>query len=300
MLIKQGLRILAEEPVSGAVTAIHNYQARFDATVEKYESLHRRYFAEMLKEHMEDVLKGYRNDSWLLDNDVKVVFGSENAEASHRGFIPVSAVYRAGLIAMKRAKTEDDQLIIYPQIFLLHLYRVFNSLRSDPEFSDVLTEEVSQKVFDCMVDIEGDLKSGTLGEYNIRTSKLVFRKANPGNIDPAEALKAMMNDPMLDNIFGMVTNTFAQSGMIPKEELEKVSVNDIRNQFANILGTDALRKTFEHMNSAMGSAKTPEEAVQLSMKMMTDEKFMKEFAEAAQPANPGEPTEKQTEGGDEE
>lgn len=295
MLIKQGLKILSEENVSGAVTAIHNYQARFDATVEKFEAVHKRYFAQIFKEHQEAILKGYRTDSWLLENDVRVVFGSENPEASHKGYIPLSAIYGAGLEAMKRAKTEDDQLIIYPQIFLLHMYRVFNSLRSDPEFSDVFTEEVSQKVFDCMVNMEGDLKSGTLGEENIRTNNLVFRKSQAAAIDPAEALKAMMNDPMLDNIFGMVTNTFAQSGMIPKEELEKISVNDIRKQFTNILGTDALKKTFEHMHSTMSSATSPEEAVQLSMKMMTDEKFMKEFAEAAQPSASGESAEEKVE-----
>ena len=284
MMIKQGLKILSEENVPGAVTAIHNYQARLDATIDKYEIMHRKYFAQIFQAHSEAILKGYRNDSWLLENDVRVVFGSENPEASHKGFIPISLIYKAGLEAMKKAKTEDDQLIIYPQIFLLHLYRVFNSLRSDTEFSDIFTDSVGQGVFDCMTDMEADLKSGVLGETNIRTNKLVFRKATAAAMDPTEALKAMMNDPMLDNIFGMVTNTFAQSGMIPKEELEKISVNDIRKQFTNILGTDALKKTFEQMNSTMGSAKTPEEAVQLSMKMMTDEKFMKEFAEAAQPS----------------
>ena len=281
MLIKQGLKILAEENSPGAVTAIHNYHARMDATIEKHELMHKKYFAEVFQTHSEEILKGYKNDSWLTEHDVRIVFGIDNPDASHKGFIPLSAVYNAGLKAVKRATTEDDQLIIYPQIFILHLYRIFNSLSSDEDFSDIFSETARQGVFECMSDLEADLRSGVLGENVIATNKLNFRGGVAANVDPTEALKSMMNDPMLDNIFGMVTNTFAQSGMIPKEELAKISVNDIRKQFNNILGTDALKKTFDHMSQNMGSAKSPEEAIQMSMKMMTDEKFMKEFATAA-------------------
>jgi len=281
MLIRQSLRIIAEESVVNAVSAIHNYQARMDATIDKYEILHKNYFAAVFRAHSEQILKGYKHDSWLTENDVRVVFGSENPEASHKGYIPISDIYRAALRAIKRATTEDDQIIIYPQIFLLHLYRVFNSFRGDAGFSDLFTDEVCDGVFECMATLEAELKTGTIGEDNIRENKLSFRKTAPAPLDPTEALRGMMDDPMLDNIFGLVTNTFAQSGMIPKEELEKISVNDIRKQFNSLLGTDALKKTFDKMNLSMGSAKTPEEAIQVSMKMMADENFMKEFVEAA-------------------
>jgi len=280
MLIRQSLKILGEENSPGAVSAIHNYQARLDATVEKYESVHKNYFATVFRTHSDEIVRGYRNDGWLVDNDVSIVFGSENPEASHKGYIPLSKIYGCGLKAVKRASTEDDQLILYPQIFLLHLYRIFNSLRSDDSYSELFLEGKGQKVFDCMTELEADLKSGELGESNIKAYNLTFRKANPSMVNPTEALKNMMNDPMLDNIFGMVTNSFAQSGMIPKEELEKISVNDIRKQFNSILGTPALMKTFEHMNENMGSAKTPEEAIQMSMKMMSDEKFVKDIMAA--------------------
>jgi hypothetical protein len=94
----------------------------------------------------------------------------------------------------------------------------------------------------------------------------------------------MMNDPALDNIFSLVTNTFAQSGMIPQEELSKISVNDIRKQFNSILGSDVLKKTFENMNRTMTSAKTPEEAMRLSMSMMNDPTLIEEFAKASSEA----------------
>lgn len=281
MLIRHSLKILAEESVPGAVVGIHNYRARMDATIEKYEQTHRNYFANMFKEHKESILKGYEFDQWLLENEVSVIFGSENPEASHKGVIPLSKVYQAAKECVKKAKTQEDQLILYPQIFQLHLYRIFHSLREDEHYSEIFdSEETRDSVVQHMRILETDLKSGTIGETNIKTSGLQFPGNIPSNLDPTEALQSMMNDPALDNIFSMVTNTFAQSGMIPQEELSKISVNDIRKQFNSILGSDVLKKTFQTMNQTMSQAKTPEEAMRLSMGMMNDPKLIEEFAKA--------------------
>ena len=281
MIIRHSLKILAEESVSGAVVGIHNYRARMDATIEKYEQTHRNYFANIFKEYKESILKGYEFDQWLLENDVKVVFGSENPEASHKGFIPLSKVYEAAKECVKKAKTQDDQLIIYPQIFQLHLYRIFHSIRDDETYADVFeNDETRDSIAQHMRILEADLKSGIIGESNIKASNLQFPGNIPANLDPTEALQSMMNDPALDNIFSMVTNTFAQSGMIPQEELSKISVNDIRKQFNSILGSDVLKKTFQTMNQTMSQAKSPEEAMRLSMGMMNDPKLIEEFAKA--------------------
>lgn len=287
MLIRHSLKILVEESVPGAVTAIHNYRARMEATIEKHERIHRNYFRDVFKAHSETILKGYEFDSWLLDNEVSVVFGSENPEASHKGFLPLSSVYKAAKECVKKAKTEDDQLIIYPQIFLLHLYRIFNSMKGVEGFDEVFDNEVCETLEKQMRILEADLKNGAVGESNIKNSGLEFPKGMPANMDPTDALRGMMNDPALDNIFGLVTNSFAQSGMIPKEELAKISVNDIRKQFNSILGSDVLKKTFQTMNQSLAGAKTPEEAMRLSMGMMNDPKLIEEFAKASAEANQG-------------
>lgn len=284
MLIRHSLKILAEESVPGAVTAIHNYRARMDATIDKHERVHQNYFHQVFQAHKDDILKGYEFDQWILENDVRVIFGSENPEASHKGFIPVSSVYKASKECVKKAKIADDQLIIYPQIFQLHLYRIFNSFRGNELFSDVFDDEVCETIEKQMRILEADLKNGSVGETNIKNCGLEFPKGMSSHADPTDALRSMMNDPALDNIFSLVTNTFAQSGMIPKEELSKISVNDIRKQFNSILGSDVLKKTFENMNRNMTSAKTPEEAMKMSMSMMNDPTLIEEFAKASSEA----------------
>jgi len=281
MLIRHSLKILSEESVPGAVTAIHNYRARMDATIENHERVHRAYFCRVFEDHKEDILKGYESDQWLLDNDIRVIFGSENPQASHKGFIPISSVYKASKECVKKAKIPDDQLIIYPQIFQLHLYRIFNSMKDDVSFDDVFDSETGAAVEKQMRVLEADLKNGAVGETNIRNCGLEFPKDMASHADPTDALRSMMNDPALDNIFSLVTNSFAQSGMVPKEELSKISVNDIRRQFNSILGSDVLKKTFETMNRTMSSAKTPEEAMKMSMSMMNDPTLIEEFAKAS-------------------
>jgi hypothetical protein len=287
-LMRHSLKVVAEETVSGAVTAIHNYRARFDATVDKHERIHRNYVANIFKTYRDEILKGYEFDSWLIDNEVSIVFGSENPEASHKGYIPLSEVYKAAKECVKKAKVKDDQIIIYPQIFMLHLYRAFSSIRNDEAYEDIFeTEETRESVQQQMIILETDLKSGAAGETNIKSNNLEFpSNPNLGGASPTEALKAMMNDPMLDNIFSMVTNTFAQSGMVPKEELSKISVNDVRKQFNSILGSDALNKTFEMMSKQMSSAKTPEEAMKLSMGMMNDPTILEAFSKASTEPEP--------------
>jgi len=280
-IMRHSLKVIAEETVQGGVTAIHNYRARYDATIEKYERIHRNYFADIFKTYQDEILKGYEFDGWLLENDVKVIFGSENPNASHKGYIPLSQVYKASKECVKKAKVKDDQLIIYPQIFLLHLYRIFSDLRNDESFSEIFSsQEIKDGIYQQMQILENDLKTGSVGESNIKNNNLEFPGAMMNPANPAEALKAMMNDPMLDNIFAMVTQTMAQSGQVPKEELDKISVNDLRKQFNNILGSDALTKTFDMMNRSVAEAKSPQEFLQKSMGMMNDPKLLEEFAKA--------------------
>lgn len=273
-LIRHSLKILAEEPVSGGVVAVNGYKARFDSTVEKHEILHQRYFAEVFKTHKDEIMKGYEFDSWLETGDVSVIFGSENPQSSHKGFIPLSQIYGAAKKCVTKAKNSEDQMIIYPQILLLHLYRIFNSIKGVEEFKETF-EDCSQ-IGDLVKVIEEDLKSGAAGEQSIKSNKLEF-SAGASGLDPAQAISMMMNDPALDSIFKMVTNGFAQSGMLPKEELDKITVNDIRGQFSKMMNSDALKRTFEKMNDSMTNAKSPEEALQATMSILQDKTLVNEL-----------------------
>jgi hypothetical protein len=274
-LIRHSLKILSEESVPGAVSAVTGYRARFDSTIEKHEIIHQRYFAEVFKANRDEIMKGYDFDGWLETGDVRVVFGSENPQSSHKGFIPLSDVYRAAKKCVSRAKNSEDQMIIYPQILLLHLYRIFDAIKSVEEFGEHF--EGCSQVGDLMKVIEGDLKSGAAGEQSIKSNKLEF-PGGVNNLDPAQAINMMMNDPALDSIFKMVTNGFAQSGMLPKEELDKITVNDIRGQFSKMMNSDALKRTFEKMNDTMTNAKSPEEALQATMSILQDKTLVQELA----------------------
>lgn len=274
-LIRHSLKILSEENVPGAVSAITGYRARFESTIEKHENLHQGYFANIFRTHRDEIMKGYEFDAWLENGDVKVIFGIENPQSSHKGFIPLSDVYKAAKKCVSKAKNSEDQLIIYPQILLLHLYRIFNSIRKEDVFSEIF--ESCSELEDLMKVIEGDLKSGSAGEHSIKSNKLEFPGGLNG-LDPSQAINMMMNDPALDSIFKMVTNGFAQSGMLPKEELDKITVNDIRGQFSKMMNSDALKKTFEKMNETMTNSKNPEEALQATMSILQDKALVQELA----------------------
>lgn len=274
-LIRHSLKILAEESIPGGVVAVNGYKARLDSTIEKHEVIHQRYFMQVFEANKDELVKGYEFDSWLENGDIKIVFGSENPQSSHKGFIPLSQIYSAAKKCVSKAKSSEDQMIIYPQILILHLYRIFNSLKNVEEFKDSFTGY--ENVEDIMRVIEVDLKSGTAGENSIKSNKLEFPSGMNG-MDPAQAIGMMMNDPALDSIFKMVTNGFAQSGMLPKEELDKISVNDIRSQFSRMMDSDALKRTFQKMNDSMTNAKSPDEALQATMSLLQDENLVRELA----------------------
>lgn len=277
LLIKHSLKIVAEENVQGAVSGLHNYKARMESTIEHHEDIHQRYFVQVFRDNKAEILKGHEFDSWLLEKDVQVIFGSENPEASHKGFINLSGIYQASKRCISKAKSSDDQLIIYPQIFMLHVYRIFNALGQMKEYEADFSD-CAKNVQSLMTIIEEELKSGSAGESNIKTNNLEFDKRTPADLDPSQAIKMMMNDPALDNIFKMVTSGFAQSGMLPKEALDQISINDIRRQFNVMLESDALKKTFEKMNETMSNAKSPDEALMASMNILKDPKLIEDLA----------------------
>lgn len=263
-LMAHMVNVLSKCSVDGAIRQIREYKKRFEATT---ETVHHLYFHNILKDNLEDILSGADNDRWLLEKDIEIVFGSEFPNTSRKGVLPLTRVYQASLECSRQAKTETDPCVIFPEIFKLHLYRIFVVLASKyDEFRD--HAETLKKI---MRDLEGELSSPG------QMAPLV-----DGNSDnnPKDSIEKMLQDPALDGIINMVSNGLLGSGLFPAEVSEQMKQIDIKQQMRQMMSNDGMMSVLNMMNDNISKAKTPEEAMKTGMSFMTDPNIMKKVMQA--------------------
>lgn len=270
-MIAHALSVVSVVSVEGAVRQIRDYKKRFEATPEK---IHHRYFVDIFRQYKDDIRGGYESDSWLVNNEVEVVFGSEHSGSSKKGVIPLSAIYRAAKQAKQNAKTESAPEIIYPEIFMLHMYRIFADLcRQDySEELKQLNENVEwlEKV---IAILEDDLSGNTASAGVAKTNGIASN-------DPREMIESMFNDPALDSVMKMVIDGMAGSGMFPKEATEEFKKIDMKEQMRAMLTNQGMLNVFGMMNSQLANAQTPEEAMKTGMSFMTNPNVLKDIMTA--------------------
>lgn len=111
-------------------TAICKYVDAYGKTV---RSKHEELFTKIFDDNYTTILTEAKRGSWLLnpDNEVKIVFAKGKAGA----YLPFSLVYRKAELqanANAPARLMTKPLTpLYPNIIILHLYRIFNLLRPD-------------------------------------------------------------------------------------------------------------------------------------------------------------------------
>lgn len=270
-LIAHSLSVVSMVTVEGAVRQIRDYKKRFEATPER---VHHKYFADIFRKHKTDIQGGYESDSWLLDQEVEVVFGSEHTNSSRKGIIPLSAIYRASLECKRMAKDETEPNVIYPEIFMLHLYRIFADLcRQDYSEEYCQLRENDEWLQKTISILEDDLSGNTASSSTAKTNGIA-------SDDPKEMIESMLNDPSMDAVIKMVTGGLMNSGMFPQEATEQFKNIDMKEQMRSMLTNQGMLNVFGMMNKQLSGAQTAEEAMKTGMSFMTNPEVLKDIMSA--------------------
>lgn len=270
-LIAHALTVVSVSAVDGAVRQIRDYKKRFEATPER---IHHRYFADVFRNHKLEIQGGYESDSWLVNNDIEIVFGSEHAGGSKKGIIPLSAIYRASKQAKASAKSEAEPQVIYPEIFMLHLYRIF---------ADVCRQDYSEEYKQLNENVEWLEKVIAILEEDLsgnNASKDVAKSNGIASNDPREMIESMLNDPSMDAVINMVTGGLMNSGMFPKEAAEEFKNIDMKQQMRAMLTNQGMLNVFGMMNQQLANAQSPEEAMKTGMSFMSNPNVLKDIMSA--------------------
>lgn len=270
-LIAHALSIVSVASVEGAVRQIRDYKKRFEATPER---IHHRYFADVFRKYKLEIQGGYESDSWLMNNEIEIVFGSEHAGGSKKGVIPLSAIYRASKQAKASAKSEAEPQVIYPEIFMLHLYRIF---------ADVCRQDYSEEYKQLNENVEWLEKVIAILEEDLsgnNASKDVAKSNGIASNDPKEMIESMLNDPSMDAVIKMVTGGLMNSGMFPKEAADEFSKIDMKEQMRAMLTNQGMMNVFGMMNSQLANAQSPEEAMKTGMSFMSNPNVLKDIMSA--------------------
>lgn len=270
-LIAHSLTVVAVVQVEGAVRQIRDYKKRFEATPEK---IHHKYFADILRQYKTEIQGGYESDSWLLNNTVEVVFGSEHANSSKKGVIPLSAIYRAALECESKSKSEADPCTIYPDIFMLHLYRIFAA---------ICRQDYNEEMKELATNLEWLEKTIAILEEDLSGNNPTSEVAKSNGIasnDPKEMIESMLNDPSMDAVIKMVTGGLLNSGMFPKEATEQLQGIDMKQQMRSMLTNQGMLNVFDMMNRRLSSAASPEDAMKTGMSFMTNPTILNDIMKA--------------------
>jgi hypothetical protein len=270
-LIAHSLAVIAVVPVEGAVRQIRDYKKRFEATPEK---IHHRYFVEVFCQYKDAIQGGYESNSWLLNNDVEIVFGSEHANSSKKGVIPLSGIYKSAVACKKQAKSEADPIVIYPEIFMLHMYRIF---------ADVCRQDYSEEMKQLNENVEWLEKVIAILEEDLSGNGASKGQAKENGIasnDPREMIESMLNDPSMDAVIKMVSGGLMNSGMFPKEAAEEFQKVDLKEQMRSMLTNQGMLNVFGMMNTQLANAQSPEEAMKTGMSFMSNPNVLKDIMSA--------------------
>jgi hypothetical protein len=189
------------------------------------------YFQKVFRTYRDDLLNVLKDDKWLLDENIVIQFGEELEDPelrkrSEKRKIELSSIYKTACQLKKTTEEslkglpdsvrESSQELIYPEIFLLHLYRIFYSIY--PQNKDLLkviqtlekdlgVTTPNKKLNNPLLDITENAKKilGSGNGKNLLESLLPDLKL-PSNEEMNQKLSQAMKDPVVSETIGMTMN----------------------------------------------------------------------------------------------
>jgi hypothetical protein len=171
------------------------------------------YFQRLYNQNKSAILRGPERDTWLGNGNIILHYGEETGRPIKDAKIHLSMIYNTAIKLRDDVESslqglpdvDQSQELLYPTLFLLHLYRIFY------EFSD--SDEDKDKLSGYIKDLEGDA--------GIKSK-------------PSKSNNSTEDNNGLDGILGMATGLMEQMGLKLPEGQKLPSGKDLNKAIGNV------------------------------------------------------------------
>ena len=191
------------------------------------------YFQKIFRTYRDDLYNVLKEDKWLIDENIVIQYGEEIEDPelrkrSEKRKIEISSIYKTAvqlrntfeesLKGLPESARENAQELIYPHIFLLHLFRIFFSIYpQNKEIQKVvqtlekelgMNPNTNKKSNNPLAEIaQNAQKILGNGNTNLLQSLLPPDLKLPSNDEMASKLQEAMKDPVVNETLGATMNS---------------------------------------------------------------------------------------------
>lgn len=241
---------------------LKSYRKCYQKSEECDREAHAWPFKDIFERQKTRILKGLKNDDWILRTTLCVQYGSHNGSKNNIK-IHLSSIYGIAVKMSKASKKKYKDLpneeyakhveIIYPEAMLLHLYRIFRELCRVPVYNkvyiakDTELESLSKIITSLEKELGISVKSangdfGSDGGFNdifdmakgfLGRMGMEVPADAPKGSDMRDAISKMLNDDSTADLIGNIVKSVQGSN----------DIGEIVSKIAGGLGDPALAET---------------------------------------------------------
>lgn len=233
---------------------------------------HKDYFLKIFKEFQGSILKGHSSDQWLKENSISVVFGQGTTAANKEIRICLSAIYQIScrlkdeteerLAGLPDSARESAHELNFPDILLLHLYRLFRESADYEIDKTSLTKVLKELENELGVESEADVASTTgtsglndiIGSLASKMGVSIPNGALPNIENLVTGAQSLLNNPKTKDAINSIVTGLQNSKSI-EDVVKNVSANVDPSLFQEITKTFDLQKM---MNAAGPPSNNPD------------------------------------------
>lgn len=216
---------------------------------------HKEYFYNIFKKYRVPIMKGYKNDAWIKKNTIILQFGEGLENVNPDIKIMLSSIYNMACQLRQDAEKnldglpdeayENCQELIFPDIFMLHLYRLFReSLPSGNEDLSKLNTVIN--------DIENEL--GITKDESIQTGQ----EGGSGGFG---------------GLLNLITGILPKFGITPPEGSKLPSEKELTNVFNQLINNKETQNTISNVISSLSECQDGSQVVNKLLSSLGDSKL---------------------------
>ena len=182
------------------------------------------YFQKLFRNYKSELIEILKDDKWLVEGNVVIQYGEdledeELRKRAEKRKIEISSIYKCAvqlkksveesLKGLPESAQEQSQELIYPEIFLLHLFRILFAIY--PQNKDV--QKVVQTLEKELGISSNQRKMNPLLEGLAENAKNIFGGVLPGNLklpsnqEMSQKLEQAFKDPVVNETLGATVNS---------------------------------------------------------------------------------------------
>jgi hypothetical protein len=184
------------------------------------------YFQKLFRTYRDELLEVLKDDHWLQNENVVIQFGEELEDEdlrrrSEKRKIEISSIYKSSIQLRKTIEEslkglpdsaqEQTQELIYPEVFLLHLFRVLYSIY--PQNKDIQRNIQTLEKDLGVVSSPSTKKTNPLLENLAENAKQIFGNVLPNNLklpsneEMSQKLEQAFKDPVVSETLGSTVSS---------------------------------------------------------------------------------------------